>query len=76
MKMAERRFPRISAKRGDPKGYTRWFRVDRFLAGCCDCGLVHEFRFKVVNGKPAFKLRRANGYTRQLRKKYPYAHPR
>ena len=60
-------FPRIRAKRGDPKGYTRWFSGDRFLAECCDCGLVHEFRFKAVNGKAMFKLRRANGYTRRQR---------
>lgn len=65
--MRLKHFPQIKARRGDPRGYTRWFCTKRFLAECCDCGLVHEFQFKVIDGKPAFRLRRANGYTKRQR---------
>lgn len=61
------RFPRIRAKQSDARGFTSWRRPYRLLE-CCDCGLVHEFQYKVVAGKVAYRIRRANGYTRQQRK--------
>lgn len=61
------RFIRIQTKRGDARGFTRWMSPRRLLE-CCDCGLVHEFEYKIVNGAIAYRVRRANGYTRRQRK--------
>jgi hypothetical protein len=40
--------------------------------GCCDCGLVHEYQYrvKIVDGKPAvlFRCRRNNKATAAMRR--------
>lgn len=35
---------------------------------CCDCGLVHRFRFRVVDGQVTFKITRDNRATAQVRR--------
>ncbi len=61
------RFPKIRAKRDDPRGFTSWRRPFRLLE-CCDCGLVHEMQYKAVDGKIYQRIRRAQGYTVRQRK--------
>jgi hypothetical protein len=45
----------------------------RLIQSCCDCGLVHEWRFVSINGYVWHKLRRHNAETkierRRLKKK-------
>jgi hypothetical protein len=61
----KKNFPQVHAI--DAKGFSKWFKHHHFWAECCDCGLVHEFQFKAVDGQPAFRVRRANGYTKRQR---------
>lgn len=35
---------------------------------CCDCGLVHDMDFRIVEGKIQFRARRNNRATGQLRR--------
>ena len=68
------KFPVVRAKRGDKKGYSKWGQLlNRHLWECCDCGLVHDFQFKLIpadRGKKqvVYRLRRAPRYTTQQRK--------
>lgn len=39
---------------------------------CCDCGLVHLWEFKMIKGKPFFRIRRDNRATAQMRKNHKY----
>ena len=74
-----KRFPLISSKDDDSRGYCRWQQpsMQSYMLSCCDCGLVHEFKFRVVYRKKdvkkkrpvvKFKCRRARNYTAQQRK--------
>ena len=41
---------------------------------CCDCGLVHVFTFRIVNGRVQFAAvrdHRATAQSRRNRKRYP-----
>lgn len=40
-----------------------------YLIGCCDCGLVHRFNFKIIDGALHYQAFRAPKYTAALRKK-------
>lgn len=45
----------------DDAGWTDWIRPVRqgYRMGCCDCGLVHELEFQIVNGEDVeFRARR------------------
>jgi len=37
-----------------------WIQPKRcgYLAMCCDCGLVHEFDFRICHGRVQFRARR------------------
>ena len=35
---------------------------------CCDCGLVHRFDFRIVNGRLEMRAYRENGATGQVRR--------
>ena len=54
----------------------QWVRPDHdgYRVACCDCGLVHEYRFRVVNGQVelcAFRHERATGQIRRrMRRKF------
>lgn len=64
-----RRFHRPRAV--GPRGFTRWIQpnMKRYMLECCDCGLVHEFQFRVtpISKRVQFRARRAEGYTRARR---------
>jgi hypothetical protein len=45
------------------------------ISCCCDCGLIHVYNFKVVNGKvkyQAIRDQRATGQVRRFDKSFPY----
>lgn len=55
-------------KQVGPRGFSEWLAPgSRYLLECCDCSLVHEFQFRVLNNKVIFRCRRADGYTRRER---------
>lgn len=50
-------------------GWTRWVKpLPSYLLGCCDCGLVHNIEFKIVNGTIRFRAQRNVKETEKLRK--------
>lgn len=75
MKLDVKKVPLIRAAKASKRGFCSW-RVmpKRFLLACCDCGLMHELNFKVVDeGRTVlWRCRRANQYTRAMRKHYKY----
>jgi len=41
------------------QGLTPWFKLKTPLTTiCCDCGLAHDFRFKVVKGSVYWRAKR------------------
>lgn len=55
------------------RGFSRWVQpvMEKYLLACCDCDLVHEMQFRIVGVRKQrvqFRARRADGYTRMLRK--------
>jgi hypothetical protein len=50
-------------------GWSDWIvPTDKELnIACCDCGLVHEYHFKVANGEIAFRARRNDPETARFR---------
>lgn len=48
-----------------------------FYFSCCDCGLVHEFDFRVSKGRAQLRVRRNNRSTSALRRhrEYPMVKP-
>jgi len=68
---------RFRQEHGDgPRGFSRWVQphMPKYLMSCCDCGLVHEMQFRVVETDSGrflvqFRARRAEGYTRRERKR-------
>jgi hypothetical protein len=56
-----------------PRGFSRWVQpaVPKYMLACCDCSLVHEMQFRVVDSRAQFRARRAERYTAQERKKRP-----
>lgn len=59
--------PRPKGKRG----FCGWQqpKMSKYMLMCCDCGLVHEFQFRIVGKRVQFRARRAEGYTRTERKR-------
>lgn len=60
-------------------GYTDWIKPNMSLykASCCDCGLVHDFVFEIVeevNSYIIFKVKRNNRATAQKRRNNKYDH--
>ena len=43
-----------------------------YLLGCCDCGLVHRFDFRVRDGMVEFKVRHAKTATQTQRRRIAY----
>jgi len=39
-----------------------------YKLSCCDCGLVHEMDFRIVNKRVEFRARRNNRATGQVRR--------
>lgn len=54
--------PRLAKMIAGPGGWCEWQapHLKRYLMGCCDCGLVHEMEFRIV--QPKGKQRR--GYVK------------
>lgn len=48
----------------------QWFLPDmeRFKVCCCECGLVHQFDFRIVKGRVRMRVRRDNRSTAQKRR--------
>ena len=61
-------------KETNRQGWTRWVQpyMPQYLMACCDCGLVHEMRFRIVNGRVQFRARRAPRYTARERARRKY----
>jgi hypothetical protein len=59
----------IEAK--DKSGFSDWVipNMKLYKLGCCDCGLVHDIKFKVDKKQALFKIRRNNRATGQIRRK-------
>lgn len=54
------------------KAFTSWIQPDMgdFKFACCDCGMVHDMRFRVVgHGAVQFKLRRNKKETKKQQKR-------
>lgn len=51
-------------------GWTEWVHpLPGYRMSCCDCGLVHELEFDVVDGgKVIFRARRSNRATAAVRR--------
>ena len=56
-------------------GYARpradeWVQPVRrgYKMGCCDCGLVHDVDFRIVNGRVQFRVRRNARSTAMVRR--------
>jgi len=39
-----------------------------YRMACCDCGLVHDVDFRIVNGKIQLRMRRNKRSTSQMRR--------
>ena len=53
-----------------PRGFSRWRNVKRFkYYACCDCGLVHEYQYKIDGTEIMQRVRRADRYTKAMRAK-------
>jgi RNase P subunit RPR2 len=59
------RYPKIEAGQ---RVRVRWRRKDLKMA-CCDCGLVHRFRFNVKRGVLTMRGWRDNRATGQIRRR-------
>ena len=35
---------------------------------CCDCGLAHDYEFRIVEGRVQYRIRRNNRATAQIRR--------
>jgi hypothetical protein len=68
--MRHRRFWQIHEGAG-PRGFSEWVRPDMrgILIACCDCDLVHETQFRIVNGAVEFRDKRRPKYTAAQRKR-------
>jgi hypothetical protein len=58
----------------DKTGFTSWVRPEmkRYFNRCCDCGLVHEYKFTVEGKNVFFKVKRDNRRTAQSRRMKKY----
>jgi hypothetical protein len=56
----------------DDDGWTDWIRpAQGYRMGCCDCGLVHELEFRVVNVDDVeFRARRNSRSTAAKRRSF------
>ncbi len=57
-----------------PLAWTEQKAVPRLIA-CCDCGLVHEFEFEVVDGRVEYRARVDIPETKRVREKAGLPHP-
>ena len=46
-------------------------RHNGYKQQCCHCGLVHKYRFRVVDGAVEFQVVQDNRATAQVRRKLP-----
>ncbi len=62
--------PAPSSKRG----FSTWHVVNpkQYIVACCDCGLAHEYQYRLRKGYLQMRCRRANGYTRAIRKAHKH----
>lgn len=56
-----------------PKGADGWSEWQQpvmrgYRMGCCDCGLVHDVEFRLVDGRVQLRARRNNRSTAQIRR--------
>lgn len=63
-------------KKDDPRGFSHWrtMRVKGAKIACCDCGLVHEYEYRLRNGYLQQRVRRAVKYTAAFRRTFKYTH--
>jgi hypothetical protein len=54
----------------DKDGFLGWIKPKMHLyrLGCCDCGLVHDMKFKVIGKRVYIKAKRNNRSTAQKRR--------
>ena len=53
----------------DPEGWSRWVTpAPIYKMACCDCGLVHEMRYRIDDGELEVAFRRNNRATAQVRR--------
>jgi len=54
----------------DAEGWTEWVQPieQGYHMSCCDCGLVHEFDFRIEAGRVQFRARRHTRATAQVRR--------
>ncbi len=63
----------MTQKRGyNPRGWSPWrdpvTYPRHYTLTCCDCGLTHQYQFRVMkDGSFRLRCRRANGYTQAFR---------
>ena len=51
-------------------GETSWEKLyDELVFSCCDCGLAHTFKFKVIKGKCYWRAKRNKKITKLMRAK-------
>lgn len=50
--------------------YTRWIHpyTNKYRIICCDCGLSHDFEFRIVDNEVEFRARRNMRSTAQVRR--------
>lgn len=58
------------SKTVDTDGWSRWIHPKQsdYRLSCCDCGLVHDHQFRVVDGEAEFRTRRNNRATAAVRR--------
>lgn len=60
--------PKLEPVYENPNGWSDWIApvMRNYKLGCCDCGLVHDLQFKVLevtrNGKKTFDGAEVNGH--------------
>lgn len=61
-----------TTRRAKDSEWTSWQQPvkmpKRYTLFCCDCGLAHQFHFRVHKDRAQFRVRRADSYTQAHRK--------
>lgn len=59
----------VKHAKGSP--WTIWVKpiMKGYGMACCDCALVHTMQFRIQDGRVWFRVRRAIGLTKKLRKR-------
>ncbi len=50
-------------------GWSDWLETSKInQLSCCDCGLVHNYKFRIIKGKVEYKVSRNNKSNRANKK--------